>query len=100
MSRKTDAVIVSTIGIDTGKNTLHLIQRGDLLRRSRTCPIIRRERSRLVLVELAVRVPARWFADGDLSLTGAALAGRRPLWVKSGRDALNFDVRFTPESGL
>ena len=25
MSRKTDAVIARTIGIDTGKNTLHLI---------------------------------------------------------------------------
>ena len=25
MSRKTDAVVASTIGIDTGKNTLHLI---------------------------------------------------------------------------
>jgi hypothetical protein len=25
VSRKTDAVVVRTIGIDTGKNTLHLI---------------------------------------------------------------------------
>jgi hypothetical protein len=25
MSQKTDAVVASTIGIDTGKNTLHLI---------------------------------------------------------------------------
>jgi transposase len=25
MSQKTDAVVISTIGIDTGKNTLHLI---------------------------------------------------------------------------
>ena len=25
MSRKTDTVVASTIGIDTGKNTLHLI---------------------------------------------------------------------------
>ena len=25
MSRKTDAVVAHTIGIDTGKNTLHLI---------------------------------------------------------------------------
>jgi hypothetical protein len=25
MSRKTDAVVARTIGIDTGKNTLHLI---------------------------------------------------------------------------
>ena len=32
MSRKTDTVVASTIGIDTGKNTLHLIgldNRGD-----------------------------------------------------------------------
>jgi transposase len=25
MSQRTDAVVVSTIGIDTGKNTLHLV---------------------------------------------------------------------------
>ena len=25
MSQKTDAVVISTIGIDTGKNTLHLV---------------------------------------------------------------------------
>ena len=25
MSRRTDAVVASTIGIDTGKNTLHLV---------------------------------------------------------------------------
>jgi hypothetical protein len=38
MSRKTDAVIASTIGIDTGKNTLHLIgldQRGTVVLREK-----------------------------------------------------------------
>ncbi len=31
MSRTTNAVAVSTIGIDTGKNTLHLIGLGEVL---------------------------------------------------------------------
>jgi hypothetical protein len=41
MSRKTDAVVASTIGIDTGKNTLHLIgldEQGTIILRKRCAP--------------------------------------------------------------
>ncbi len=37
MSQRTDAVVVSTIGIDTGKNTLHLVGLGWMTRGQLFC---------------------------------------------------------------
>jgi hypothetical protein len=43
MSQRTDAVVISTIGIDTGKNTLHLVGLND------EGTIVLRERSSVVV---------------------------------------------------
>ena len=52
MSRKTDAVVARTIGIDTGKNTLHLIGLDD-----KGAIVLREKVSRSRIVERLANVP-------------------------------------------
>ena len=52
MSRKTDAVVARTIGIDTGKNTLHLIGLDD-----KGAIVLREKVSRSRIAERLANVP-------------------------------------------
>jgi transposase len=52
MSQKTDAVVISTIGIDTGKNTLHLVGLDD-----QGTIVLREKLSRSRIVSRLANVP-------------------------------------------
>jgi transposase len=63
MSRKTDAVVARTIGIDTGKNTLHLIGLYD------KGAIILREKLTRGRIAARLAIPIRHFGtDSDQAL--------------------------------
>ena len=63
MSRKTDAVVARTIGIDTGKNTLHLIGLDD------KGAIVLREKLTRGRIAARLAIPIRHFGtDSDQAL--------------------------------
>jgi nucleoid DNA-binding protein len=82
MSQKTDAVVISTIGIDTGKNTLHLVSLDD-----QGTIVLREKLSRSRIVSRLANVPR--------CLIGIE-AGMGTHYVARELIALGHDVRQVP----